>query len=159
MNITSNSTYKIIRYILLTKEFKQVEIHKSTECSKGQVHKVVNWLLSRKFIEKAKNKYYIIDPAGIISLFPLFRNMKELLIYRIPLRAEKEKILNEFCTVCGYNRKYAIRKLNAKDPPKHRYEYRKRGPKRKYDHPDIEKILKTIWIKTNLYQTLCLLIK
>ena len=93
MNITSNSTYKIIRYILLSKEFKQVEIHKSTECSKGQVNKVVNWLLSRKFVEKGKNKYYIINPAGIISLFPLFRNMKDLLIYRIPLRAEKEKIL------------------------------------------------------------------
>jgi len=94
MNITSNSTYKIIRYILLSKEFKQVEIHNSTECSKGQVNKVVNWLLSRNFLEKGKNKYYIIDPAGIISLFPLFRNMKDLLIYRIPLRAEKDKILN-----------------------------------------------------------------
>jgi len=94
MNITSNSTYKIIRYILLTKEFKQVEIHNNTKCSKGQVNKVVNWLLSRNFLEKGKNKYYIIDPAGIISLFPLFRNMKDLLIYRIPLRAEKDKILN-----------------------------------------------------------------
>jgi len=93
MNVTSNSTYKIIRYILLSKKFKQVDIHKSTKCSKGQVNKVVNWLLSRKFIEKGKNIYYIIDPAGIISLFPLFRNMKDLLIYRIPLRAEKEKIL------------------------------------------------------------------
>ena len=93
MKVTSNSTYKIIRYILLIREFKQVEIHKKTGCSKGQVHKVVNWLLSRKFIEKGKNRYYIVDPAGIIALFPLFRNMKDLLIYRIPLRAEKEKIL------------------------------------------------------------------
>jgi hypothetical protein len=65
-------------------------------------------------------------------------------------KMEKEIILDEFCTVCGYNRKYAIRKLNANDPPKHRYEYRKSGPKRKYNHPDIEKILKTIWVKTNL---------
>lgn len=70
--------------------------------------------------------------------------------YQKATKLEKEKILNEFCIVCGYNRKYAIRKLNAKDPPKHRYEYRKRGPKRKYNHPDIEKILKKIWINTNL---------
>jgi uncharacterized protein YueI len=65
-------------------------------------------------------------------------------------KLEKEKILDEFCSTCGYNRKYAIRKLNAKDPPKYKYEYRKRGPKSKYDHPDIEKVLQTIWINTNL---------
>ena len=65
-------------------------------------------------------------------------------------KLEKEKILDEFCLTCGYNRKYAIRKLNAKDPPKYKYEYRQRGPKSKYGHPDIEKVLRTIWINTNL---------
>ncbi|MCK4558328.1 MAG: integrase [Calditrichia bacterium] len=65
-------------------------------------------------------------------------------------KLEKEKILDEFCLICGYNRKYAIRKLNAKNPPKNKYEYLKRGPKSKYDHPDIEKVLRTIWINTNL---------
>ena len=65
-------------------------------------------------------------------------------------KLEKEKILDEFCLTCGYNRKYAIRKLNAKDPPKYKYQYRKRGPISKYDHPDIEKVLRTIWINTNL---------
>jgi len=65
-------------------------------------------------------------------------------------KLEKEKILDEFCLTCGYNLKYAIRKLNAKDPPKNKYEYRKRGPKSKYDHPDIDKVLRTIWINTNL---------
>ena len=94
MNITLDATYKIIRYILLSKDFKQVEIHRKTGCSKGQVHNVVNWLLTRKFLEKRGTKYYIVDPAGIISLFPLFRNMKDLLICRIPLKVEKEKILN-----------------------------------------------------------------
>lgn len=70
--------------------------------------------------------------------------------YQQATKLEKESVLDEFCLICGYNRKYAIRKLNAKDPPKKCHEYHKRGPKRKYDHPDIEKILKTIWIKTNL---------
>jgi hypothetical protein len=70
--------------------------------------------------------------------------------YQKASKLEKEKILDEFCSVCGYNRKYAIRKLNAKDPQKYKYEHRKRGPKRKYCHPDIEKVLKYIWVKTNL---------
>jgi hypothetical protein len=50
-------------------------------------------LITRKFVEKVDNKYHLVDPAGIISVFPLFRNMNELLVYRIQLRDEKEKIL------------------------------------------------------------------
>ncbi|MFC2088049.1 integrase, partial [Calditrichota bacterium] len=33
-------------------------------------------------------------------------------------KIEKNKILDEFCSICGYNRKYAIRLLNQKSPPK-----------------------------------------
>lgn len=93
MNITSNVTYKIIRDILLSKEFTQIEIKNRTGYSKGQISNVVYWLTTRKFVEKIDRKYHLVDPAGIISVFPLFRNMKELLVYRIPLRGEKEKIL------------------------------------------------------------------
>ncbi|HEB73470.1 MAG TPA: integrase, partial [Nitrospirae bacterium] len=32
-------------------------------------------------------------------------------------RKEKKLILDEFCKVCGYNRKYALRLLNAKPKP------------------------------------------
>ena len=70
--------------------------------------------------------------------------------YQKAKKLDKVTILDEFCSVCGYNRKYAIRKLNAKDPPKNKYKYRKRGPKTKYDHPDIERVLRSIWVKTNL---------
>ena len=70
--------------------------------------------------------------------------------YQKATKLEKVTILDEFCSVCGYNRKYAIRKLNAKDPPKNKYEYRKRGPKRTYNHPDIIKVIKYLWIATNL---------
>jgi len=34
--------------------------------------------------------------------------------YQTSSREEKKKILDEFCTTCGYNRKYAIRILNKK---------------------------------------------
>ena len=65
-------------------------------------------------------------------------------------KLEKNKILDEFCSVCGYNRKYAIRLLNQKSPPKCFWEMRKPGPKQKYNHPDIVKVLTKIWITTNL---------
>lgn len=93
MNITSDVTYKVIRYILLSKEFSQTEIHNETGSSLGQINKVVNWLVTRKFVEKDKRGYYVVDPAGIIAVFPLFRNMNDLLACRISLRGDKKKIL------------------------------------------------------------------
>ena len=70
--------------------------------------------------------------------------------YRKASKNEKNKIIDEFCNVCGYNRKYAIRLLNHKSTPKSDWEKRKRGPKKRYDHPDIIKILTRIWSVTNL---------
>jgi|SaaInlStandDraft_7_1057024.scaffolds.fasta_scaffold42014_1 hypothetical protein len=43
-------------------------------------------------------------------------------------KREKSKILTEFCLVCKYSRKYAIRILNGEVQPK----LHKPGPKRKY---------------------------
>jgi ribosomal protein L37E len=67
--------------------------------------------------------------------------------YQKAAKLEKVTILDEFCSTCGYNRKYAIRKFNAKNPPKNKYEYGKRGPRKKYGHPDIEIVLKSMWEK------------
>jgi hypothetical protein len=94
MNVTLNVTYKIVRYILLKKdrEFTQLEIHNNTKSSLGRINDVVNWLISRNYVEKNKAKYYVINPSGIISLFPLYRNMKDLLVYNIQIKADKEKI-------------------------------------------------------------------
>jgi hypothetical protein len=56
-------------------------------------------------------------------------------------RSEKVKILDEFCAVCGYNRKYAIRLLKRKPKqPK-----RKTGPKPIYDDSSLIGPLKHIW--------------
>ena len=70
--------------------------------------------------------------------------------YREANKTEKNTILDEFCKVCGYNRKYAIRLLNQNSVSKSDWEKRKRGPRKKYDHPDIIKILTRIWSATNL---------
>jgi hypothetical protein len=93
MNITLKTTYKIVKYILISKEFTQTEIHQETHCSLGRINKVVNWLITRKFVEKVNSKYHIADPSGIISIFPLYRTMNELLVYRISLSGDKQKIL------------------------------------------------------------------
>jgi hypothetical protein len=60
-------------------------------------------------------------------------------------RAEKKRILDEFCAVCGYNRKYAIRLL-AK--PKRRRKA-KRGRKARYADPALLAVLQAIWKATD----------
>lgn len=53
----------------------------------------------------------------------------------------KGKILDEFCEVCGYSRKYAVLLLNRKP----RVRQRRPGPKAKYDAAVLE-VLKAIWL-------------
>jgi hypothetical protein len=62
-------------------------------------------------------------------------------------KQEKKLILDEFCKVCNYNRKYAIRVLNK---PINKWQHKKkRGPKPKYNDKDFIKALKTIWEATD----------
>lgn len=63
---------------------------------------------------------------------------------------EKQKILDEFCNVCGYNRKYAIRMLNQVPSLEINSNKKRAGPKRKYHTEGIIKFVKTLWIRTNL---------
>ncbi len=70
--------------------------------------------------------------------------------YHQAKKNEKGSILDEFCAVCNYNRKYAIRKLNCKTRHKDTNKPEQRGRKPKYSDPEILKILTRIWIITNL---------
>lgn len=65
-------------------------------------------------------------------------------------RAVKKVILDEFCAACDYHRKYAIRLLQRKANNRVSRQPARRGPKRRYDHPLIGKVLKTLWIAANL---------
>ncbi|MDI6859943.1 MAG: hypothetical protein QMC85_05565 [Methanocellales archaeon] len=94
MNPTSPKTYMVIKAVLSSLEFTQLGIHKKTDVSIGQINSVTHWLLSRNFIEKTTRRYSVIDPAGIISIFPLFRSMKELLIKTIPVRGSTGDIID-----------------------------------------------------------------
>jgi hypothetical protein len=68
--------------------------------------------------------------------------------YKGALKEEKKKILDEFCEVCGYNRKYAIRLLN--DSSIGVSKGGRSGRKTVYDSPAIKSFLKRLWISTNL---------
>ena len=64
--------------------------------------------------------------------------------YKKASRAQKSRILDEFCAVCGYNRKYAIRAL-SKRPARVR---RKPGRRPRYEADRIIGHLRAIWLAT-----------
>jgi hypothetical protein len=62
--------------------------------------------------------------------------------YANSTKKEKGKILDEYCKVCNYTRKHAIRILNCTENPRtHRP-----GPKSKYNLPEVMKALKELWV-------------
>ena len=70
--------------------------------------------------------------------------------YRLADKKEKQSILDEFCKVCEYNRKYAIRLLSRGDVQV-QYSHKKSGGRPKsYDDPIILEVLKRIWTMLNL---------
>jgi hypothetical protein len=62
----------------------------------------------------------------------------------------KKQILDEFCSICGYNRKYATRLLNSSVTIKSVNNLSRRGRKKVYDDPLIMEVIRDIWIVTNL---------
>lgn len=68
-------------------------------------------------------------------------------------RQLKKAILDEFCTVCGYHRKYSIRLLNdalRRHPKKVTSKRQKPGRPQKYNHPILLDLLTCIWRFMNL---------
>ena len=52
-------------------------------------------------------------------------------------KSEKSIILQEFCKICKYNRKYAIRLINKKESKT--FKRKKPGRSSKYERPEIVK--------------------
>lgn len=61
-------------------------------------------------------------------------------------RYEKSRILDEFCQICTYQRKYAIRKLNQTSRHKKK---KKPGRISIYAQPEVLNVIKTIWFATD----------
>ena len=67
--------------------------------------------------------------------------------YRRASKAGKTAILNEFCAVCGYHRKYALRllgKRNRSNKTSH-----KPGPTSRYNTPELVAALRTVWMASD----------
>ncbi|MCI0612982.1 hypothetical protein L0244_08325, partial [bacterium] len=66
--------------------------------------------------------------------------------YRSAGPLEKSQILDEFCKICGYNRKYAIAKLRGPAPEKEKDVKRKRRRPRGYQYSArVIDILAMLW--------------
>lgn len=64
-------------------------------------------------------------------------------------KEQRTKILNEFCEVCGYHRKHAIRLL-SKFKRFIKPKIRKRGKPSVYSQPPVLKALERIWLDSNM---------
>lgn len=58
-------------------------------------------------------------------------------------RKEKRRILDEFCRICGYHRKHAIRKLSQ--TKQHKRVHRRSGRRSRYNKPEIVSVVHCIW--------------
>src|SRR4030065_448066 len=65
--------------------------------------------------------------------------------YRKARRADKRTILDEFCSVCDYQRKYAIQLLGRKPARSPR----RPGRPSQYNHPALLTVLRKIWLATD----------
>lgn len=63
--------------------------------------------------------------------------------YHTAGRKEKRRILDEFCRICRYHRKHAIRKL--RQATQRKQVHRKPGRRSRYNKPEILAVLRSIW--------------
>jgi hypothetical protein len=70
--------------------------------------------------------------------------------YQRATKKQKRKILDEFCVVCEYNRKYAIGLLRGLRNKRKSFLKKRKGRPRKYADPEIVEVLKCIWKILNL---------
>jgi len=68
--------------------------------------------------------------------------------YRQASPRDKGRILDEFCKVCGYNRKYAIRLLNG-PPPSKKPRPRRPVPRAPRYSPGLVRVLRAVWEAAN----------
>ena len=104
MKLINKMTYKIVKEILARKEFKQLEISKRTKVSFGRVNKVVNWLVKRGYVAKGKGIYILRGPVAMMNIFPLDRQMKELMIGELSLDIDRKQLMETIkryrCSLC-----------------------------------------------------------
>lgn len=94
MKLTQEKTYKVVKEILAGKTFRQLEISRSTGVSFGQVNKVVNWLVELGYVTKGKEGYSLRGAVAIVNIFPLYRQMKNLLIGELSIDIDNKQLID-----------------------------------------------------------------
>lgn len=93
MKLTSRQTYKVIFFVLQNPVFTQTQVFNSVKVSWGRMNEIIQWLVKKNFAEKKKANYELTDPAGLVLLFSLNRDMNSLLLKKMSLRLSKKEIL------------------------------------------------------------------
>lgn len=95
MDPTRPATHHLLRLILQRhrRPFTQLELAHDAEVSHPWAHRVVQWLVGLGHVRKAGATFQLVNPAGLIGLYPIFRDMRQELVYeadfRIPANARK----------------------------------------------------------------------
>ncbi len=93
MRLVSLKTYRIIRFALENREFKQLEAHKKTGVSFGRVNFVTNWLVAHGYVARSTGVYIVIAPAALAQQFSFFRRMEALKTASFMVEASGEELL------------------------------------------------------------------
>ena len=107
----------------------------------------------KKFGKKSLPHIYITVEKGhlMMSILSKREYLSSIKIrYQTSPKGVKTMILNEFCRVCEYDRKYAIRLLQGKSQCLSNHIKATRGRPTTYHHPEILAFLKRLWIASNL---------
>lgn len=92
MRITSKATYKIVRYLLEKKVFRQLEISEAVGVALSRVSNVVNWLVGLGYVAKGPEGYRLVSPAGILNIFPLYRRMGKLRVASFDVEVDMKQL-------------------------------------------------------------------
>lgn len=96
MRLDRQQAYRIVRFVLENREFKQLEIHKRTGISFSWVNAVVNWLVARGFAAKRTGGYKLIAPAALAQALSFFRRMEELRFASFEVDADEQELKKLF---------------------------------------------------------------
>ncbi len=77
MKPTAKKTYRIIKLLLENEGLSQRELENLAPASHSWVSKVLTWLERLKYVEWINGGYQPLNPAGLLTLFSLYRNMDD----------------------------------------------------------------------------------
>ncbi|GEM_PF-747016 len=78
LRLISPRAYKVIKFVLEHREFKQWSVHEQTGVSFGWVNFITNWLVSHGYAARREGQYKLLAPTALAQQFSFFRRMEQL---------------------------------------------------------------------------------